>query len=171
MCGNSRFCALFQAIAAIRAQCPSSVIIGLDKVPFKLEVAALAGANHTFLVDGAAAERVKALTDHRGPDVYFECTVSDLKCIGMLDFIFALQQIVCPNFYSASMTVKPRCLLVNAAERFPYHVGMMPKFWTHGSMCCACADVTKNIKYFLMGPKLRHPAVGMMPIKSDAVIS
>ena len=35
----------------------------------------------------------------------------------------------------------------------------------------AHADVTENIKYFLMGPKLRHPAVGMMPIKSDVVVS
>ncbi len=34
----------------------------------------------------------------------------------------------------------------------------VPKFWTYGSVCCACAHVTKNKNIFSMGPKLKYPA-------------
>jgi hypothetical protein len=29
----------------------------------------------------------------------------------------------------------------------------VPKFWTYGSVCCACAEVTKNTPYFFNGSK------------------
>ena len=40
-----------------------------------------------------------------------------------------------------------------------YKYRSVPKFSPYGSVCCACANVTKNIRYFSMGPKLRHPTV------------
>ena len=53
----------------------------------------------------------------------------------------------------------------------------VPKYSPYGSVCCACArrpgllahaNVTKNIKYFSMGPKLRYPTVqdmGLMRLR------
>jgi hypothetical protein len=33
----------------------------------------------------------------------------------------------------------------------------VPKFWTYGSVCCVCAEVTENIMFFTMGPNLGTP--------------
>jgi hypothetical protein len=35
----------------------------------------------------------------------------------------------------------------------------VPKFSPYGSVCCACAEITKNIIFSSMGPKLRYPTV------------
>ncbi len=47
----------------------------------------------------------------------------------------------------------------NCARGLTRQYRQVPKFSPYGSVCCACAEVTENIKYFSMRPKLRHPAV------------
>ncbi len=63
-------------IAAIAYEFPRCVIIGVDKFDFKLDVALATGAQHALPLNSAVATRIQALTEQRGPDVYFECTVS-----------------------------------------------------------------------------------------------
>jgi hypothetical protein len=62
----------------VRAYHPHVTIIGVDSVPFKLEVAQACGSRYVA-VNSTADEtvaRVKEWTEgRRGPDIVFECTV------------------------------------------------------------------------------------------------
>ena len=44
----------------------------------------------------------------------------------------------------------------------------VPKFSPYDSVCCACAEVTKNIILCSMGPKLRYPAVAAVQDRPHA---
>jgi hypothetical protein len=84
---------------------------------------------------------------------------------------------VSPMFVLCALTVgsplEAVSFVIVCAQRTPHawHIGdvgaspsraryhRVPKFWTYGSVCCACAEVTANIILFSMGPKLRYPTV------------
>ncbi len=48
---------------------------------------------------------------------------------------------------------------VHCCHRNQNQYRRVPKFSPHGSVFCACAEVTKIITFSSMDPKLRHPAV------------
>lgn len=71
----------------------AGLIVGVDVVPARLEMARAFGATHTVLADRAdeglreAAARVRAMSGGRGVDTAFECTSVPALCAAPLSFV------------------------------------------------------------------------------------
>jgi S-(hydroxymethyl)glutathione dehydrogenase/alcohol dehydrogenase len=71
----------------------AGLVVGVDVVPARLEMARAFGATHTVLADRAdaglreAAARVRAMSGGRGVDYAFECTSVPALCAAPLSFV------------------------------------------------------------------------------------